>query len=497
MNVEQTGNLRNNPYNIVLNSDDIGTILKGKIAKRDIDGAINLMCDNDIEVDKALKEYDPKQHAVMRRRDKDRKGKNPYVSEKLPRTRQRYINEIALFFLLGKPIIWRRKRGDEEAYNLFVDFLDDNDFDDLMREAKRLAGSETESTVVFELTGEEGKIEVTPFVAARSKGFRTRTLFDKYGHLVALAYGYGTKADSLTKWHWDILTAEKTYYTYRDEKGWHKNEYDNPTGKINALYFSQRKEWDGAEPRMHREEMADSKVADSNNYFSDPMAEATADVIENLKEPDVPGRLIQLSGTNSRFGYIQPPADSPTRIAEKKDLNDSMLFDTFTPDFSYDNIRGLGSLSGEALRNALKIGYIKRDNNIEIYGKMVKRFKNVVIAILKQLHPDKAKELDELRIEFSFADPFSDAKDSLWAGIVQLRGAGLVSLETAVRMLNLTGDDESEIERLRMEEAERMQAQQEQAEGLQAAKNPEGPNPEEIKKQKQAQEEEENENAES
>lgn len=462
IDVERVGNTRNFHKNILLNADDIGVVLQEKLAKMDIEGAIGLMCNNDVEVDKAIKEYDPHKHAVMRRRDKDRRGKNPYISEKLPRTRQRYINEIELFFLLGKPITWRRKKGDEEAYDLFTDFIEDYSFDTLIREAKRRAGAETEAAVVFELTQNETKdgaeIEVTPFVVCRSEGFTIRTLFDKYKRLIALAYGYGTKRDAQTIWHWDILTANTTYYCYRDNTGWHRNEYENITGKINALYFSQQKAWYGAEQRAEREEMLDSKAADTNNYFADPMAEATADVIQNLKEPDTPGRLIQLSGTNSKFGYINPPADSPSRIAEKKDLNDSMLFDTFTPDFSYDNIRGLGSLSGAALRNALKIGYIKRDNLIEIYGKMVQRFKNVIIAILKQLHPEKAKDLDELRIEFSFTDPFEDSKDAQWAGIVQLRSAGLVSLETAVQMLNLTGDDKSEIERLQMEAAEAQEA---------------------------------------
>ena len=89
---------------------------------------------------------------------------------------------------------------------------------------------------------------------------------------------------------------------------------------------------------------------------------------------------------------------------------------------------------------------------------MVKRFKNVIIAILKELHPNSAKALDELRIEFNFSDPFEDSRDALWSGIVKLRSAGLVSLETAVGMLNLTGDNQSEIERLQMEAAEAQEA---------------------------------------
>lgn len=66
------------------------------IKAKDISRAMSLMEDHDVEVSKALCEYNPKSHAVMGRRDKTRKGQEDYRTEKLPRTRQRYINEVGI-----------------------------------------------------------------------------------------------------------------------------------------------------------------------------------------------------------------------------------------------------------------------------------------------------------------------------------------------------------------------------------------------------------------
>ena len=194
--------------------------------------------------------------------------------------------------------------------------------------------------------------------------------------------------------------------------------------------------------------MLDSKIGDTNNYFADPIATATADVIQSLASPDKPGKLIQLTGKDSQFGYVNPPQSSELRDAEKADLNSSILFDTFTPDLSFENLKGMGTLTGAAIKNALILGYIKRDNRKEDYEDFVDREKNLIISILKFLNPDKAKALDSLVITFEFAEPFTEDKERTWQSVGQLYQNGLVSLEQAVMMLALTDAPEEEIGRL-------------------------------------------------
>lgn len=437
--------------NMALNAAGAERDLLQYIQDGDITSAINLMENHDNEVDKALEEYNPQTHEVMRRANKFRKNDNPYISEKLPRTRQRYINEVELFFLLGNPILWKKEDGDDEAYKLFADFLKAQRFNATMRKVKRHAGAETQAAKLYHVYRDErtSEIQVRSVVLARQTGYKLRPMFDQYGNMRACAYGYTLTEKGKSIQHWDIQTPDFLFYSRKTTVGWDVQTFPNPTGKINLIYYAQPKAWDGAEPRLKREEMLDSKVADTNNYFADPIASATADVIQSMADPNAIGKLIQLTGQGSRFEYINPPQNSATREAEKQDLNDSILFDTMTPDFSFDKIKGMGTLSGDAIKNAMILGYIKRDNRKEIYEELVDREKNVIIGILKYMHPNMAAKLDELVISFDFAEPFAQDKQKNWQSISQLYQSGLLSLESAVEMLALTDAPEEEIEKIK------------------------------------------------
>lgn len=435
--------------NLSLNAMGAERTLYELIQDGDISTAIGMMQNHDIEVDNAIKEYNPQTHDVMKRPNKYRKKGEDYITEKLPRSRQRYINEVELFFLLGNPVKWTKKDGDDSAYNLFTDFIKSSRFDTNMRQAKRLAGSETEAAKLYHIYRDKENLkQVKCVILARSTGYKLRPLFDQYGNLTAFAYGYKLKENGKEVERWDIQTTDMLFFCKKGNISWEIESFPNPTGKINVIYCKQPKAWDGAEPRIAREEMLDSKVGDTNNYFSDPIAAATADVIDSMVDPDKPGKLIQLTGNSSKFEYVNPPQSSETRSAEKQDLNDSILFDTFTPDFSFDKIKGMGTLSGDAIKNAMILGFIKRDNRKEIYGELIGREKNLIIAILKFLHPDKANELDKLDISFEFSEPFAQDKQKNWNAIGQLYGAGVVSIETAVQMLSLTDAPEEEVSRI-------------------------------------------------
>lgn len=425
-----------------------------------VDKVLSMMTTRDSDIDKALKEYNPQLHEVMNRPNKHREGDSPYITEKLPRTRERYINEVELFFLFGQPIVWQKDDGDDDAYALFTDYLKDTFFNAKIRQCKRLAGAETMSALVTHFhQNADGTMGTDVFVVARSTGYRIKYLFDQYKNLIAFAYGYKLYEGNRNVLHWDILTAEATFECTKKSFGWEVNKIENPTKKINAILFMQPKAWDGAEQRLRRDEMLDSKVADTNNYYADPIAAATADVIASLPEVDKPGRLIQMPSKESQFKYIDPPQDAATRRDEKDNLNSTILFDTFTPDFSFENMKGLGTLSGVAIRNAMILGYIKRANRMEVYEEMVTRFLHVTLEVLKYIYPDKRAQIEKLKISFEFSDPFPEDSTKNWQGIVTLYNGGVLSLETAVTMLALTDAPQEEIERIQQAAAEKMAAE--------------------------------------
>ena len=445
--------------NAVKNSAGIDRDLTQLLLDKDIDKAKELFQNRDNEVKQAIAEYMPDQHDIMRRQNKLRKGKEPYKVQKLPRAWQRYINEISLFFILGKPVVWREidlNETTKAAFKEFEDFLRELRFNVKLRELKRLAGAETEAAMIFNIYNDDGQPAVKANVVSMSRGYTLRPLFDQYQNMIAFAYGYMVKENGKAIEHFDILTKLVTYRCRKrtTELGWDIETVPNPTGKICAIYCRQDKEWDGTEIRINRDEYVDSKAADVNEYFADPQAMATADVIQKLADPESVGKLIQLSGENSRFEYIEPPTSIQLKEFEKKVLRDSILMDSFTPDFTYENMKGTGTLSGEALKRSLILGFIKRDLRMEIYDELVDRAKNVILAIMANVtHVAMKSAIEQLNIKHEFSEPFTDDTSATWQSVGRAYTDGIMSLETAVNMIGVANPTE-ELERIKAEKQE-------------------------------------------
>lgn len=440
--------------NKTLNALGVERDLMELIKAKDISQAMSLMEDHDEEAMQAIREYNPELHAIMKRPNKSRKGQEDYRTEKLPRSRQRYVNEVELFFLLGNPIKWRLsdEAGDADAFAAYKQFLRDLRFDSNMRQAKRLAGCERQSAKLYHIYRNDttGLPEVKVVVLSMSKGYSLRPMFDQYGNMLAFGCGYYLKEGSRTVEHFDIHTPAFIFRGKKSKIGWDVAPIINPSGKINIIYYPQETAWDGLQPRIDREEIIDSKTADTNNYFADPMFVATAEVIKSLPKADSPGKGIKLSSKDDRFEYLNPPMSSETRQQEKSDLKESILFDTFTPEFTPEKMVGLGTLSGEAIKRAMVLGYIKRDNRKEIYDELVDREKNLILAIMMNVtHIHMRDKLATLKIEHEFSEPFNEDITARWQSIGKAYNDGILSLEESVKLMGVSDNYQEEIERIR------------------------------------------------
>lgn len=291
--------IRNKYLNATGAERDLLTLIKDK----DITQAQTLMQNRDTEVLQAIQEYNPELHRIMRKADKMRKGQEPYRTEKLPRARQKYINEVELFFLLGNPIRWKKvnNEGSDEAFEAYNQFLQDTRFNVSMRKAKRIAGAETECAKLYHIYRDENfQPQVKVVVICKSKGYTLRPLFDLYENLIAFGYGYYLKEGTSTIEHFDIQTPDTIYRCKRGSLNWEVIATPNPTGKINVIYYRQDKAWGGLNPRIDREEDIDSKISDTNNYFADPIAAATGDVVDFFERSS---RQARENDSDDRSGF--------------------------------------------------------------------------------------------------------------------------------------------------------------------------------------------------
>jgi len=115
-------------------------------------------------------------------------------------------------------------------------------------------------------------------------------------------------------------------------------------------------------------------------------------------------------------------------------------------------MKGMGTLSGEALKRAMTLGYIKRDNLKEIYDILVDREKNLILAIMMNVtHIYLREQLSKMNVTHEFAEPFNEDKEKQWASIGKLYTDGIISLDLAVTMLALTDAPEDEIRLIKNE----------------------------------------------
>lgn len=144
----------------------------------------------------ALKEYEVTSHEIMKREDKiitDKKGNFIRFEPvwKLPIPYQVYINEIALVFLYGRPVKWtQQSTGTDRAFQKFQDVIEHTHFNSKLRQCKRIAGSETESAMLFRVFRDANDApDVQIRVLAKSKGDEIYTRWDQYENLISVAWG--------------------------------------------------------------------------------------------------------------------------------------------------------------------------------------------------------------------------------------------------------------------------------------------------------------------
>ena len=121
-------------------------------------------------------------------------------------------------------------------------------------------------------------------------------------------------------------------------------------------------------------------------------------------------------------------------------------------------MKGLGTLSGEALKRAMVLGFIKRDNLKETYDILVDREKNLIVSIMMNVtHIHLREKLSKMVVEHEFSEPFSEDVQEKWASIGKAYNDGIISLEQAVNILALADNPQEEIERIKSEKQEKHQ----------------------------------------
>lgn len=441
------------------------------IAAKDIGRVKELFTTQKERVMMALSEYDTDEHAILQRpdkiiKDKDGNRKGTVKRWKLPVGYPVYINEIALVFILGRPVKWTQSsEGTDEAFNEFNKLIKRTRFNSKIRQCKRLAGAETQSAMLFRcFKNTDGEPDCQIRVLAHSKGDEIYTRWDLYENLVSFAWGYYVKDSSdESSYHFDIYTPNMIYRCKQVLTGWDVVSEVNPIGKIPVILFNQEKEWHGAERLIYREEYVGSRTADTNDYFSDPKFIVDADIIKSMPQKDDENKtLVAKPGTNTSqvAHYLTWDSAPESKKQELEWLEKHILTKTFTPNIDFDSMKGLSNVSGKALKQMMLLADIKASKHKEVYDELVDRAGSLMIAIIGNvLNVSLHSQCEQLDVEHEFQEPFGEDISELINNIAKAKDSEIMAQETAVELNPLVKDHQRETERIKKEAEEASQRQ--------------------------------------
>jgi SPP1 family phage portal protein len=437
------------------------------------------------EYDTFKKQYDPKEHSVIKdtikRQDKTitvtsvdsetgavtNTQKTVFVS-RLSIPLQKQIVARAAAFLCGNPVEiiaqYDENTVQENLMTVLLKTWDDNKLDYESKKLAKLMMAETECAELWysEKASEDywkGTPNDKPKVNARlrvrilanSLGDSLYPVFNQYGDMVAFGRGYDIVNGDKKEEHFDIYTETNFYLGKKVDNVWDVKTELNPHKKIPVIYYSQDKpEWYDVQEMIDRLETLISNHADTNDYYGSPMVLVSGKV-EGFSAKGESGKVLELEA-GAKAEYLTWDQSPESVRMEYNNLRSLIMDMTDTPDISFEQVKGLGNYSGIALKMLFLGAHMKASEKEETFGKAIQRRLNFLKASLAVINSDfEAAQQLVIKPRFKFFLPKNELEEIALLSNATSGEKPLMSQETAVDLNPLIEDKQTEKDRLRDE----------------------------------------------
>jgi len=349
-----------------------------------------------------------------------------------------------------------------------------------LKKLARTCMIETKAAMIFypQQEADETEVEIDGKVETKKeiKGLKLRVRvldndsgeffphFDDYGDMDAFTRKFSTTDIEGKDVQRAIIYTKDMIIHMVDESGWnHDKAVVNRFGKIPVVYVEQDEpEWESVATLIDDFEMRISRLADTNDYFAEPLLKLFGDV-EKAPGKDEVGKMVQFKMKEDLDGKISHGDaeyatwdQTPESVKlELETVNDGIFSMTSTPDLSFNNIKGIGTVSGIALKLMFLDALIKREEKGEIFFDALNRAISVVIAGIAGMTNIKLEgqlEKDNVRVNFTdqLPEDMAAAIDTL---VIATGGKPILSQESAASISPYPVDAKEEVERLKSEQA--------------------------------------------
>lgn len=381
----------------------------------------------------------------------------------------RKIVNTAVAFEIGEPITLIAD-DKNELFDAVKNTWKLNRLDHKLQEALKRKKSELESCLIFHIEDiPTNKSWITKVFTKQAKRIKSNLktnkdgkmypIFDKFGNMQQFVWRFTSKNEDSSEvdniWIYtdkeriDIDNSDNNMYKVVSQK---LHGFD----RIPVVYFQQDvPEWEDVKTLIDRYEVALSKLGGSNDYAGYPLLKLYGELVSMpdrnddgktlrfpMKEVDDTGKTIH---GDAEFLTANNAAETVKIELEKLySLIHSM---SSTPDIAFENLKGLGAISGIALKLMFLDAIIKAKMNEGDNRTSIERCLNIIASGTKNTINTKLKSQDLLvTVQFNAILP-NDLKEAVEIATSAVAGK-VWSQETAVGYLDMTDDQEKEFERI-------------------------------------------------
>ena len=404
---------------------------------------------------------------------------------KIPASFQNKIVTTSTAFEVGEPVtivpqIFNSKEKDNELTKEISRLWKVNRIDALAKKATILKKSELQCAVLCyiqdideqsrfnKLLGLNTKKEIKVKLLENKNGNMT-PVFDSMGDMTAFSWDFTTQEGSKKVKNYWIYTADRVY-KMSDRLGTMSVISQDLHGfnKIPVILFKQeRPEWYVVQEMIDRIEVSMSKLGASNDYSGHPILMLYGTVL-GAPNKDEDGKALRFDMVEDEETGKVTHGDAkflthdnaPEAVKLELDRLEKYIYSlSSTPDLSLENLKGIGDISGKAIRLMFMDAIIKSKMNEGENRTNLERIINVFISGIVTTTATKLKSTANntfFDIKFNSILP-SEINEDIQT-YVQAVGAGIMSVRQAVTTTGLAQDVEKELNEIKKdqdEEAER------------------------------------------
>lgn len=289
-------------------------------------------------------------------------------------------------------------------------------------------------------------------VLAESNGDKLYPYFDSYGDMIAFGREYKLINDENKEIrHFDVYTPE-WIYKFQYEQTWtlvDGRPVQNSFGKIPVIYYRQDlPEWYRVQSMIEQLETRVSNTGDANDYYAYPMLFVKG-VIKGFASKGERGKVLQ-GDENTDAKHLTWSEAAESLKLEVETLEKFIYSMTQTPNISFEEMKGLGDVSGVALKLMFLDAHMKANVKKGIFGEAMQRRLNLIKSTIGNvLNVSTNVEAAMLEIEPVFKPylPSNDKEDIENLSISV--GSGIMSKETAMSMHPYIDNVENELEKVK------------------------------------------------